>query len=175
MSHNSVGRFKNGSGSKTAKGILTVHDFNSHLVRANLDPPRIPLDITQTYVARIVAPTTGGPLAGVGFANIMPQVPGGSTAWPLARINSVTYRGPAASDSTVRLQLVGDARIWVDQGTQGSERSCISVRPSLQQRMTWVSTTTLDSQFFVSPGSTGGSYLIDIELVLRTAVLPIGD
>jgi len=157
---------------KNNTNVLTVKDFNTHLVRANLDPPRIPQDITQTYVARIGAPTTGGPLAPVSFANIMPNVPGGSTAWPLARINSVTYRGPAAADSSVRLQMVGDARIWTDAGTQGSERSCISVRPSLQQRMTWISTSTLDAQFFVNPGTGSQSYLIDVELVLRTAVLP---
>jgi hypothetical protein len=147
---------------------LSVRDFNSHLIRTKPEPPRIPGDITQTYTARIV--NNSVPLKPIAFVDIMPSVPGGTTSWPMARINSVTIRGPAATDNTIVVQSIDDGRIWTDSGTQGSERACVSFRPSLQQRMTWQSTTTLDAQFrFSGPQGT----LIYVELVLRTVDLSV--
>jgi len=147
----------------TAKGGMSLgREINSMTSRVNgpRDPPDVSNDFLMEKTVQILLPVPVTPgKATVTGATIAAHLPVDPTTTTKFRLLKISVWAPAGANNKVQLQMVSsgdvanggdDNALFADNGTQGSVRPQIHVRPGLLGRIRWFSSSSIDPLFTLS-------------------------
>lgn len=124
------------------------------------DPPQISNDFVMDKVVQMLIPVPVTPgKATVTGATVAAHLPVDATTTTKFRLLRVSAWAPAGANNKVQLQMVSsgdvanggdDNALFQDNGTQGSVRPQVHVRPGLLGRIRWFSSGSIDPLFTLS-------------------------